>query len=124
VNVTLWVIAALLAFVYVAAGSVKLIQSKAQFVSTGQDWAEDFPAGVLKAIGSLEVLGAIGLIVPPLVDVGTVLAPLAASGFAILAVGAAVTHARRGEMPNIGLNVVLFGLALLVAILRFGEYSF
>jgi hypothetical protein len=123
-NATLWVIAAALAMVYLAAGSMKLIQPKAQFVASGQAWAEDLPAGALKAIGSLEVLGVIGLIVPPLVDVAVDLAPLAASGFALLAAGGVVTHARRRELPNIGVNLVLLGLALFVAILRFGEYSF
>jgi hypothetical protein len=39
-------------------------------------------------------------------------------------IGAAVTHARRGEYPNIAANVVLGGLALLVAIERFDAYSF
>ena len=72
----------------------------------------------------MEVLGAAGLVLPALVDTATVLVPLAASGLVLIMIGAAVTHARRGEYPNIAVNVVLGGLALFVAIERFDAYSF
>jgi hypothetical protein len=39
-------------------------------------------------------------------------------------VGAAITHARRGETPMIAVNVVLLVLAVVVAWGRFGPYSF
>jgi hypothetical protein len=55
--------------------------------------------------------------------VATVLVPLAAVGLALLMVGAAVTHRRRGELPMIGINAVLLVLALVVAWARFGPYS-
>jgi hypothetical protein len=39
-------------------------------------------------------------------------------------IGAAITHARRGERPVIAVNVVLLVLAALVAWGRFGPYAF
>jgi uncharacterized membrane protein YphA (DoxX/SURF4 family) len=123
-NIALWVVAALLALVFLGAGAMKLTQPKAKLVKSGQGWAEDFSDGAVKGIGALEVLGAAGLVLPALVDTATVLVPLAASGLVLLMIGAAVTHARRGEYPNIAANVVLGGLALLVAIERFDAYSF
>jgi hypothetical protein len=39
-------------------------------------------------------------------------------------VGAIITHGRRKEYPNIGINAVLLILALVVAIFRFGPNSF
>ena len=78
----------------------------------------------MKAIGALEVLGAIGPIVPAILATATVLVPLAATGLALLMVGAAVTHARRSEYPSIAANVVLAAMAIFVAIERFGPHSF
>jgi hypothetical protein len=55
--------------------------------------------------------------------VATVLVPVAAVGLALLMVGAAATHRRRGELPMIGINAVLLVLAVVVAWARFGPYS-
>ena len=55
--------------------------------------------------------------------VATVLVPLAAVGLAVLMVGAAVVHRRRGELPMVGFNAVLLLLAVVVAWARFGPYS-
>lgn len=123
-NTALWVVAGLLALVFLGAGAMKLTQPKAKLAKAGQGWAEDFSDGAVKGIGALEVLGAAGLVLPALVDTATVLVPLAASGLVLMMIGAAVTHARRGEYPNIAANVVLGGLALFVAIERFDAYRF
>jgi len=39
-------------------------------------------------------------------------------------VGAALTHGKRNEVPNIAVNVVLLALAVFVAWGRFGPHSF
>lgn len=123
-NLALWIIAGLLAAVFVAVGAMKLTRPKPALVASGQGWAEEFPDTGVKAIGALEVLGAIGLVVPALLDTATVLVPLAALGLALLMVGAAITHARRREYPNIVANLVLAALAAFVAVQRFGPYAF
>jgi MYXO-CTERM domain-containing protein len=46
----------------------------------------------------------------------------AGAGLALLMVGAAATHRRRGELPMIGVNAVLLLLAVVVAWARFGPY--
>jgi hypothetical protein len=61
--------------------------------------------------------------VPALTGVATVLVPIAAVGLALLMVGAAATHRRRGELPMVGINAVLLVLAVVVALARFGPYS-
>jgi uncharacterized membrane protein YphA (DoxX/SURF4 family) len=124
-NVFLWIVAGVLAAFFLAAGATKLTQSKAKLEANPQmKWTEDFSAGTLKFIGAMEVLGALGLILPGILDVATILVPLAASGLAIIMLGAIVTHARRKEYPQIGINTVLLILALIVAIFRFGPNSF
>lgn len=123
-DTAIWIVTALLAVAFAGAGVMKLTQPKPALVTAGQGWAEDFSDPGVKAIGALEVLGAVGLVLPALLDTATVLVPLAATGLALLMVGAAITHARRREYPNIAVNLVLAALAVFVAVQRFGAYAF
>jgi hypothetical protein len=52
-----------------------------------------------------------------------VLTAIAASGVVLLMLGAGATHLRRGELPTPPVDLVLGGLALFVAIERFGPHS-
>jgi DoxX-like protein len=124
VNVALWIVAGVLAAAFLGAGLMKLAQPKKKLAESGMGWTEDFSDGAVKGIGALEVLGALGLILPAVFDVATVLVPLAATGLALLMLGAAATHARRKESSNIVVNLVLFALAVFVAWGRFGPYAF
>ena len=98
-NITLWVIAGLLAFAFLAAGLTKLAQPKQKLAaSPGMGWTGSISPGTIKLIGLLEVLAAIGLILPAALGITPVLVPLAALGLALLMIGAAITHARRHEL--------------------------
>jgi uncharacterized membrane protein YphA (DoxX/SURF4 family) len=123
-NITLWIITALLALAFLAAGTMKIAQPKAKLAAAGQGWVEDFSDAGVKRIGALEILAALGLILPALFGIATVLVPAAAVGLVLLMAGAAVTHGRRHETPNVVINVVLGLLAAAVAIARFGPFGF
>ncbi|WP_030440241.1 DoxX family protein [Actinoplanes subtropicus] len=123
-NVVLWIIAGLLALAFLAAGSMKLLRSKEQLKEAGMGWTDDFPAGTVKLIGGLEVLAAIGLILPPALGIAPVLAPLAATGLVLVMLGAIVVHTRRKENQMVIGNLVLLALAVVVVWGRFGPYSF
>ncbi|MCU1519598.1 MAG: DoxX family protein [Pseudarthrobacter sp.] len=123
-NIVLWIVTAVLALAFLAAGTMKIAQPKAKLAATGQGWVEDFSDGAVKGIGVLEVLAAIGLILPALLGVATVLVPAAAVGLVLLMAGAAFTHGRRHEAPNVAINLVLAILAAGVAVARFGPYGF
>lgn len=123
-NIALWIIAALLAVTFLASGAVKLAQPKEKLVASGMGVLEHFSAGTIKAIGALEVLGAVGLILPAALSIAPVLVPLAAVGLALLMVGAFIAHARRREVQGIVMTLALFALAALVAWGRFGPQSF
>jgi uncharacterized membrane protein YphA (DoxX/SURF4 family) len=121
-NVAIWVLQILLALAFLAAGVTKITQPR-QKLATNMGWVEDFSDPAVRSIGTLEILGALGLLVPALTGVATVLVPIAAVGLALLMIGAAATHRRRGELPMIGVNTVLLLLAVVVAWARFGPYS-
>jgi uncharacterized membrane protein YphA (DoxX/SURF4 family) len=124
-NVFLWIVAGLLAAVFVAAGLMKLTQERRKLLANpNMKWTEDFSAGTIKLIGTAEVLGAVGLILPAVLDIAPILVPLAATGLAVLMLGAAITHARRKEPQAIAINAVLLILAVIVAVFRFGPNSF
>jgi uncharacterized membrane protein YphA (DoxX/SURF4 family) len=123
-NVALWIIAGLLAVGCLAGGAMKLIQPKEKLAASGMGWVEDFSAGAVKAIGALEVLAAVGLILPAVLGVAPVLVPLAAVGLVLLMIGAIITHLRRHEAQAIVVNLVLLALAVLVAWGRVGPQSF
>jgi len=123
-NVVLWIAAVLLALAFLFAGALKLTQPKSALAERGMGWTESFSPGAIKVIGALEVLAAVGLVLPALFGVVPVLVPLAATGLVLLMVGAAITHGRRGETPMIAVNVVLLLLAAFVAWGRFGPYAF
>ena len=124
-NVFLWIVAGVLAAFFLAAGVTKLSQSRRKLLANpNMKWVEDFSAGTIKLIGTAEVLGAIGLILPGALDIAPVLVPLAATGLAVIMAGAIITHGRRKELPPIAINAVILVLAVLVAIFRFGPNSF
>lgn len=124
-NIALWIVAGLLAVAFLVGGAVKLIVPKAKIAafSFGQ-WAEDFGTGAVKAIGTLEILAAVGLILPAVTDIAPVLVPLAAVGLVLVMVGATITHLRRHETKQIVGNLAYLALAAFVAWGRFGPHSF
>ena len=124
-NIVLWVVAGVLALVFLAAGAMKLTQSKEKLAANpNMAWTEQFSPGMIKLIGLLEVLAAIGLILPVVLGIAPVFVPLAAVGLVLLMIGAAITLARRKENQAVAMNVVLLILAAVVAWGRFGPYSF
>ncbi|WP_043268707.1 DoxX family protein [Streptomyces sp. CT34] len=121
-NIVLWVIASVLAFAFLGAGLMKIGQPKEKLAASGMGWADDFPTGTIKAIGALEVVAAVGLILPTALGIAPALAPVAALGLVGLMLGAAITHGRRKEAQFVVVNLVLLALAAVVAWGRFGPY--
>lgn len=117
--IALWIITALLALAFLGAGIMKLLRPRTALIDGGMPWAADFAPAAIKLIAALEVLGAIGLVVPLLTSVTPILSPIAAVGLAVLMIGAVVVHARRGEpvVPPLVLAVLsvaaaVFGFAV------------
>jgi uncharacterized membrane protein YphA (DoxX/SURF4 family) len=122
-NVVLWILAAVLAVAFLFSGITKLSQPREKLAAQ-MGWVEDFSPQTVKVIGALEVLAAIGLILPAVLNIVPVLVPLAATGLVALMIGAALTHRRRREYAIIAVNLVLLIMAAVVGWGRFGPYSF
>ena len=90
-NITLWIITIIAGAAYAAGGTTMLLASREKYRSMGktQHWVDDFGDGHLKAIGTIKLVGAVGLMLPVAVGVVPVLTPLAACGLALFMAGAA-----------------------------------
>ena len=123
-NIALWILAGLLAAAFVASGSAKLFQPKEKVVASGAEFLAGFSPGSLKAIGLLEVLGAVGLVLPAALDIAPVLVPVAAIGLGLMMVGAIIAHFRRQLQLAWVPHLAVVALLALLAWARLGPESF
>jgi len=115
-NTVLWIVQILLAGLFLITGLTKLTQPRLKMAAGPMRWAADATDRQFRAIGLLEVLGALGLILPGAIGIAPGLLPLAAIGLALTMVGAIATHVRYKEVDRVAVPVVVLGLALFVAI--------
>ena len=115
-NTVLWIAQIVLAGLFLITGLTKLTQPRLKMAAGPMRWAADATDRQFRAIGLLEVLGALGLILPGALGIATGLLPLAAIGLALTMVGAIATHVRYKEVDRVAVPVVVLGLALFVAI--------
>lgn len=117
-NIALWVVQILLALAFGAAGIMKSTQPIKR-LAANMGWVNDLVPWNVRLIGILEILGAIGLILPAVTGIWSWLTPVAAIGLVLTMVGAMIVHGRRGEFSRIWFNVVLLALAAFVVFGRF-----
>lgn len=115
-DIVVWVAQIILALVFLGAAYGHFRGTDPANRRRGQEWMGAIPPNGLRTIAALEVLGAIGLVLPAVTGIATWLVPLAAVCFVLLMIFAIIFHARRpGEVPNIAFNAVLGLLAAFVA---------
>ncbi|RJL35663.1 DoxX family protein [Bailinhaonella thermotolerans] len=112
--VAYWILAVPLAVFYLWAGGKKAIQSQERLRPL-MGWVDRTPMPVVRLLGVLEVLGAAGLMLPPLTGVAPWLAVAAAIGLALIQVGGTVVHLSRREANVIWLNLLLLVAAAATA---------
>jgi hypothetical protein len=124
-NLALWIVAGLLAAVLLVSTSKAFVpREKMASVGHAAEWVLDFRPGALRAIAALELLAAVGLILPGALDIVPILVPVTATCVALLFVGAATMRLRRGEKATIVPDLVYLAMAVFVAWGRFGPESF
>jgi uncharacterized membrane protein YphA (DoxX/SURF4 family) len=113
----------LLAAIFVATGVTKLTQPRAKLAAGPMAWAADVTDVEFRTVGLLEVLGALGLVLPRAFGIAELLTPLAAVGLALTMIGAITTHVRMGETDRLAVPIVLLVLSVFIAIAGFGMYG-
>ena len=113
----LWVVQGFLALLFLAVGLMKLIPPRERLLARMPGLAV-LPWATVRAIGTVETLGAIGLILPALTGTLPWLTPLAAGGLVLLMIGAAFFNLRRRHYQGIIANEVLMALAGFVLVGR------
>ena len=109
-NVLLWIVQVVLAALLVFAGAMK-------FVMTVEEMTKQMPmpGAFLHFIGAVEVLGGLGLILPGIFGIATLLTPLAAAGLAIIMIGAVVISLKIGPIGPAMIPLVVGLLLVFVA---------
>lgn len=125
-NTALWIIAGVVAAGFVAGGATLLLLPKEKYRALGshQHWVDDFGGGQLKAIGTIKLIGAIGLVLPAAVGVAPRLVPIAACGLMLFMAGAATTRLRRSEWGYLAGDVAFIALFAFLAWGRFALQPF
>lgn len=113
----------LLAATFLATGLTKLTQPRAKLAAGPMGWAAEVTDVEFRTVGLLEVLGALGLVLPRALGIAQLLTPLAAVGLALTMIGAITTHVRMGETDRLAVPIVLLVLSVFIAIAGFGVYG-
>lgn len=114
-NIALWVVAGVLFAAFLSAGIPKLVGGKAKIAGNPQmAWSADFSDAAIRGIGLAEVLGALGLILPPVFQLWMPLTAAAALGLAALMAGGVATHIHRKEPYMPALVILLLALFVFV----------
>ncbi len=113
--IVLWIVQGLLALAFLMAGFMKSTRPLAD-LKKNMAWVGSVPAGLVRFIGIVEILGALGLILPKLTKIVPQLTIAAAIGLVLVMLSAAIFHTTRKEYSGIGVNVVLLLLAAFIAV--------
>ena len=122
-NAALWAVQVILAIMFMMAGAMKLMKTKEELAEQ-MGWVEEFHQSTIRLIGGAEILGAMGLILPALTGIAPILTPLAASGLAVVTIGAMVVLPRPRKYPMALMGMMLAAMSVFVAWGRFGPEAF
>lgn len=112
-NIILWVAQILLAAMFLMAGIMKSTTPIEQLSQT-INWVKNQP-GLVRFIGIMELMAALGLILPSLLRIKPVLTPIAATGLMLIMALAIPFHISRGETSAIGMNILFLLVAFFIA---------
>jgi hypothetical protein len=121
-NIALWIAQGMLAVMYLTAGQSKVFRTAK--AKEQLPWAKNRSDGFVRFVGTSELLGAIGAILPMVTGILPWLTVLAAVGLALIQLLAIFTeHLPKKEFKVIPVNIVLLALALFVLVGRWSLFS-
>ena len=110
-DAVLWISQGVLALVFFVVGLWKLTGMPA--------FTEDLSPLMVRLVGTAELLGAVGVVLPAITGILPWLTPVAAVAIVLEMIVAASLHLRNGEYSRITINLILIALAGFVAYGRF-----
>lgn len=120
-TIALWVAQVLLAVSFGWGGFMKLLQPAGQLAQMWP-WTGQVSKTLLTFTAILDLLGALGLLLPALLRIKPILTPTAAAGCFVLMICATVFHIQRGEAGLITPNLAFALMAAFVAWSRFKKF--
>ena len=111
-NILLWILQCLLALLFIFSGAMKFVMPVEEM---NRQAPVVLPGLFLHFIGICEILGGFGLILPSLLRIKPGLTPLAATGLAIITIGATVITMTGGMMAMVILPLTTALLCIFVA---------
>ncbi len=116
-NVGLWIAQVLLGLVFATSGGFKVF-----FYEKSRErlkLAQVAPRSAVTIIGVLEILGALGVILPAATGILSWLTLVAAIGLALTMIGATGFNVKNGDTSHVPVNLVLLLVAMFVVVGRF-----
>ena len=114
-NLGLWVLQGLLAVLFLFSGVMKFVLPPAVLTQNNS-----LSLGFIRFIGVMEILGALGLVLPGAFGILRRLTPLAAAGLLVIMIGATIITATGPQAATTPLPVVT---GILVAVVLWGRHS-
>lgn len=117
-HILLWIAQILLGLTLIWAAYAKLAQPIDQLEAMWP-WTGSVSPAFVRLTGVIDLLGALGVLLPTLFRFKPILTPIAATGIVLLMISASVFHICRGEASQIGFNIIFGVIAAFVAYGRF-----
>lgn len=124
-HTALWITAGLLALVALTGGLTKTfvpLDKLSQHDAAA--WTRGASPTFVRTLGVLEILAAIGLVLPAVLGIAPVMVPVTAACWIALMIGAMITHGRLGQAKLVMVNVGYLALAAFIVVGRFGTTPF
>lgn len=124
-NTVIWILQGFVALTFIYSGINKSVFSEQTLVAKGQTGVKELPLPLIRFIGITEILGAIGIILPYLLNIYPGLTPIASVCLGLIMIPAAVIHHKLGtignrqkENKNVLFNITLLLICLVIAYYR------
>jgi uncharacterized membrane protein YphA (DoxX/SURF4 family) len=111
-NIALWIAQVLLALIFLFAGVMKFVTPMDEMM---KQMPVALPPWFIFFTGAVEILGAIGVVLPWLLGILPILTPLAAAGLVFVMLGAIVYTLAAGQMGGAIISLIVGLLAAFVA---------
>ena len=109
----LWILQIVLALMFMGIGGQRLTRSSRQLGKL--PWTDGYSPAAIRALGAVELLAGLTLLVPGVLGWAPLLTPLAACGLVVLMALAVLLHLRRNQRQAAVLPAILLVMAALVA---------